>query len=229
MENYAYLLLDLGALLPLVIIYLSRASLRRSIIRIGLIGGVAGLVAELFYLRDYWRPVGVIPNFPTFIEDFMFGFAITSLSAVLYGYITNKKLERAFEPRSKVFVGLFLFGLMAMLICNVWLGGASIVVSSVVFIVISAFILSQRKDLLQPALVTSVLVTLYMFLVYVVVFYILQPNWWNEHWLLQGTALDIKIWGSIPLTEMVWYGSWALLASILSPYLRGKKYTDTLV
>lgn len=224
MEQYAYLLLDIGALLPLAVIYIKRASLRRSIIRIGLIGGIAGLVAELFYLRDYWRPVGIIPNFPTLIEDFMFGFAITALSAVLYGYISNKTLKRTLEPRRKAFVGLFIFGLLAMLICNVWLGGASIIVSSAVFIVISVYILMQRRDLIHPALVTSTLVTLYMFLVYIIVFYLLQPDWWNQHWLLQGTALDIKIWGSIPLTEMLWYASWALLASILSPYLRGKVY-----
>jgi hypothetical protein len=133
-------------------------------LRIGAIGGVAGLVAEIFYVRDYWRPIGIVPGFPTIIEDFMFAFAITALSAVLYSFISGRKLIVSHTPKRKQFAALFLFGLTSMLICNVWLGMWSIIVSSLIFIIISIYILMQRRDLRTAALVTSILVTLYMLL-----------------------------------------------------------------
>lgn len=228
MDQYIYILLGVAALLPVIFTYIVRLDLRRDIIKVGLIGGLAGIVAEFFYTRDYWHPIGVFGN-QTYLEDFIFGFAITSLSAMIYSFVVRKKQASAYPNKRRSFMVMFAIGVAGMLVFHVWLGGNSTIVSSLIFIAIAVYIIMKRKDLARSVFISTTLVTLYLFLVYVVLFYILEPSWWSKHWLLDGTIYDIKLWGSIPLTEMLWYIAWTMLGAASLPYLRGKKYTNSLL
>jgi hypothetical protein len=223
MDRYVYLLLGIALLAPLVPMLLSRKDLALKAAKLGLLGGIAGLVAELFYFRDYWRPPSLLGVATISVEDFVFGFAITALSFAifpsLFGY-TFKSSEH--QNRSNVYLLFFIGGFGGMLFFNVYLHINSIFVSSGIFIVLSAIMLFIRRDLLAPALYSAAALTGIIVGIYVVLFNVLSPNFWDTYWLLANTKWGVTILGNLPLTELLWYFSWIVFASISYPFVSGK-------
>jgi hypothetical protein len=85
------------------------------------------LLAELFYLRDYWRPPSLFGIATVLVEDFIFGFAITALSFVAYLWIFDAKFTHGVHPpRRKLYGIFFISGIVAMMLFNVLMGINSI-------------------------------------------------------------------------------------------------------
>lgn len=103
MDRYTYLFISLFLFIPWFIIIFKRPDLRRKVIKTSLIGGVAGLIANFWYFRDYWRPPSLFGNTVISIEDFLFGFLITGISASIYNTAFNKKYVKKHKKRKKIF------------------------------------------------------------------------------------------------------------------------------
>lgn len=223
--KYAYLLLCVALLLCLGALLAFRRDLRATALRTGSLGGLAGLVSEAFYFRDYWRPPSLVGVAKISLEDFLFGFAITGLSAIVYACVCKRRLAPGtFASRHKLFGLFFVIGLGCMVVFNVLLGINSIVVSSLAFVLAAAVICLLRPDLLRPALYSAGIITLGLIAIYFVLFVVMFPDYWATYWLLAHTSLGLTILGGIPVTELAWYFSWALLASISLPFVNGKKF-----
>jgi len=207
----------------LLIAMLIRRDLVSKSVKLGIIGGIAGLPADLFYFRDYWRPPTVFGVARISPEEFVFGFAITALSVIAYLLLTKSSFVQAGRPnRKKRYFEFFLGGVMTVFIFNVGLGINSIFVTSFVFIILAGIILFERNDLIIPAFCSVVAVTALMIVVYVILFDVVSPQFWNKYWLLTNTKWGVTFLGNVPLTEMLWYVSWVLFASVSYPYASGK-------
>jgi hypothetical protein len=223
--KYTYLLLCLFVLLLLVVLLLRRRDLIRLAMSVGVIGGVAGLIAELFYYRDYWRPPTTLGIAKISPEDFLFGFAIAGVSVIAYPVIFGKRLTTS--PglrRGRLYLLFFLCAVAGMIVFNLVLGINSIVVSSVIFLLSAAAICCLRWDLIKPALYSSILITIALLLIYVLLFDVISPHFWDQYWLLRHTRLNLMVFGHVPLTELVWYFSWSSLGSIIVPFVRDLRF-----
>lgn len=222
MDTYAYLFLSLYVLAILLVLVFARNDLARISLKLGLIGGVAGLVAELFYFRDYWLPPTILGKGNISFEDFIFGFSITALSAILYPALTNTAFKNTYTPYRKIFGLFFLVGAIALLVFNILFGINSIFVSSIIFALYSIIILMLRPDLVKPAVTSALFITGAIIVIYMILFNKVAPNFWNDYWFLVGTKYDVRILGNVPLTELLWYCTWILLGSVSYPFVTGK-------
>ncbi len=226
METYTYLLLGIAIVIPVIIFLILRRDLISIVIKPGLIGGAAGLIAELFYFRDYWRPPSLVGVAKISPEDFVFGFAITAIGLIAYPVLTRTAFcKSAFPSRMKVFGCFVIFALTSLIIFNIVLKINSIFVSSANFLILAVIIILMRRDLLKPALVSAALVTVFILVIYIGLFDFLSPEFWDKYWLLANTRSGLTILGNVPITEIIWYFTWTLLASTLYPFVTGKVMT----
>jgi len=222
-EKYTYLFLGVALVLPLICILLWRKDLTSKALKIGFLGGVAGLVAEFFYFKDYWRPPSLMGVATVSIEDFIFGFSITALSFVVYPALRGCVFSRN-DPRKKVklYASFFLICLCGVLFFNLHLRVNSIFVTSAMFIVLSTVILLMRRDLLMLAAYSAAVLTTLIIVIYIVLFNIVSPSYWDTYWLLADTGWGVTMLGNIPLTEILWYVSWIVYAALSYPFVSGR-------
>ena len=61
-------------------------------ITISIIFGIGGILSEFYHIQDWWQPL-IITNTPIGIEDFLIGFFIGGIAAVIYEEIYKKKIR----------------------------------------------------------------------------------------------------------------------------------------
>ncbi|UGU14936.1 hypothetical protein LS482_14690 [Sinomicrobium kalidii] len=192
-------------------------------LKASVMGGLAGLIAEFWYFRDYWRPPSSVGLATVSPEDFLFGFFITGLAVSVYDVVFRRTFSNGEQRRKKHFAFLFLTGIGALFLFNNWLGFNSIFVSSIAFIIFSVIMASIRKDLWIPLLVSGILTLLIIIPVYAIIFNLISPTYWDSYGLLSGTPYGATVLGNVPLTELLWYFSWGCMAGIAYDFASGKK------
>lgn len=222
MDKYVFLIISLYFVFFYFLIFLLRKDLRTKLLISGFIGGVAGLLAEFWYFKDYWQPPSILGNSRVSIEEFLFGFAIAGISSSIYDFISKSKLVKKLNTKIIASTIFFLIGLTSLILFNNILKINSIFVSSLSFLIISIIIIIIRKDLLKPTLVSAILPTLLMIFLYFILFNIV-PNYWQKYWLLYNTKTGLIILNTIPLTEILWYLCFGSLAGVGYDFMFGLK------
>jgi len=143
-----------------LIFFIFRKNLRKEMLMMSLIFGIAGLLVERVYIHDWWRPLTILGT-KISIEDFIFGFCIGGIAAVIYEFIFQKRIRRQSlyyqECRQKQIIFLFL-GLFFILIFS---GGIfllhlnSFQASIIAFISSTVIIYFRRPDLILSSLITG--------------------------------------------------------------------------
>lgn len=224
MERYAYLLISAFLFFPWMLIFTTRADLRKKIISAGIVGGIAGIPADFFwYFRDYWQPPTLRGEALVSIEEVLFGFLIAGIAVSLFDLVFKKKNIRKTKKGTKLFGLLFLSGVFLLVFLNNLLGINSIIATSFLFLFFTGVIITIRKDLLTPAISSGLLLALLIIPIYAVIFNLIVPDFWNKYWLFADNKLGITVLGGIPLTEYLWYFSWGALAGVAYDFARGKK------
>lgn len=222
MDKYIYLILAIAFLIPVTVIYFIRIDLRQMIKILFFIGGPMGLIAEYWHFQDYWRPPTLSGLAKVSIEDYLFGASVVCLGAVIYKFVYKMKyLNNAYPKRYKFLLVYIVLGYACMIIFNSWLHINSIFVSSILFLIITICMIMLRSDLLVQSLMSGVLLTVFALLVYVILFNLLSPHYWDKYWLLSNTKYGTTLFGNIPLTELFWYFSWGCLAGIVYDFTTG--------
>lgn len=224
MDKYAYLLLGLSLAVVLAVLLFRRKDLALKATELGLFGGLVGLLAQAFYLRDYWRPPTVLGANTISVEDFIFGFMITALGTVVYPALFGYAYGERKHPRQRWLFGLFFAAIfLSLLVFNVYLGVNSIVVSYAAFIILGTIMLIMRRDLLRPATYSTIVMTILMVIIYVMLFGVIAPNFWHNFWLLANTKWGVTILGGVPLTEVIWYMGCGLFVAVSYPFISGRE------
>ena len=73
MDNHLYLLWSFLFGTIWIIFYFIRKDLRRIMIKISFVFGLAGILSELVYIIDWWKPL-TITGTSVGVEDFLIGF-----------------------------------------------------------------------------------------------------------------------------------------------------------
>jgi hypothetical protein len=221
MEKYAYLLLGFLLMIPWAVIFI-RNPFKSGMLRVSFVGGIAGLLAEYWYFRDYWRPPTLLGEGVYSPEDFIVGFALFGIPGYAHLVFTRREIDfdKQDKRKNKDFIFLFFLGLASLMIFNVVLGFNSGIVTVITFILLSVSIWVQRPDLIHVSLKSATLMLVLIACIYHLLFNILFPEFWVKYGLLEGTLLEKK-WYNIPVSELCWYFSWGMLAGTFRAYRNG--------
>ncbi|MEN9852319.1 MAG: hypothetical protein RI996_262 [Candidatus Parcubacteria bacterium] len=224
-DTYIYLCLSVLFAVFWFLVFL-RSGETTKLLQISFMGGVAGLVAEYWYFKDYWQPVSVLGHRVVSIEDFIFGFTVTGISFAIYS-ILNKTV-RVRTHKKDIFFGICLFigGLVALILLTK-LKVNSIFASTFIFVSIFLYISYKRHELFMQGVVSGLILLLLAICIYVPLFGIISPEYWNTYYLLHQTIFDMRVFNIIPITELIWYFSWGCLAGTLYDYVSGKVQVKT--
>lgn len=222
MDKYIFLGISVGLAPIWIFLFYKRIDLRKRIIYTSLVGGIVGIISEYWYFRDYWQPPTVVQNFP-YIEDFIFGFFIVGITLSISHFLFRTIPVKSIKTYKKITLAMFLVNFVLLIILNNVFGLNSIYVSSILFIATATIILFIRKDLLKNAVATSFFVLTIITLIYLILFDVISPNYWDKYWMLASTKLGYTILGNIPVTEAIWYASWGLLGGTVFDFTFGNK------
>ena len=191
-------------------------------IKTSLAGGFAGLIAEYWYFKDYWRPPTILTFTIYSIEDFIVGFFLLGISISIYSFTFNKIEIKQEKAMKKIFLFLFLFALSMMIILQP-LGYNSMLISPLIFIIYSIIIVIIRKDLLKKAIYSGILFLIIILPIYMLLFNFIAPNYWNKYWVISNTKFGTTCLGNIPCMEVLWYFSWGSFGGICHNFYSGTK------
>src|SRR3989338_3480777 len=92
-ERYFYLIWTGIVFLLWLTLFYFRKDVRKEMIILSFLFGIAGVFSELIYVIDWWRPLTITGTLVG-IEDFFIGAFIGGIGAVLYEEVYGMKLKR---------------------------------------------------------------------------------------------------------------------------------------
>ena len=222
LDRWIFLLLGLCLLAAWGVFAALREDLRAPMLKLSAVGAVAGLVSEIWYFRDYWRPPTLAGVGRPSLEDALFGFAVTGVGFAVSKVVHGRRLTTGAPRRYGTTAALAAGGFVALAAGTGLFGWNSIFVSSAAFLAAAAVMAALRPDLAGTALESALLLVVIVVPVYVVLFDVVSPAYWDRYWLLAGTAFGTRVLGNIPVTELLWYASWGALAGIGYEFTTGR-------
>ena len=230
MYRFAYLTGEVMLAIVWLLFFFLRKDLRKQQLFVSLLTALFTPLADVFWFyQDYWRPEyslsfrvgpGVLG-----IESPLCGFLIGGIAAILYEVIFKKRHSFG-RPRHIAAIAMIFFVLLTTTLL-IKIGGLnSIWASSFTLLLGSIIMLMIDKDLIKDAVMSGVLMTIIILVLYSVWFAI-YPNGVQKLWVTQMLS-GVKI-GRIPIEEIVWFGSAGMGLGILYEFwLNVEKYPKKL-
>ncbi len=205
--QYTYLILGLTLFFVWLILYFLRKDIRKEMLIISLLFGIAGLVVESTYIIDWWKPL-TITNTAVGIEDFLFGFTVGGIASVLYEEVFKRKIrmrkkENLFTKK-KDLNNLLVGGLLAIIFFgSFYILHLNTLFSSILGFGIPTLIMwIRRKDLILDSIASGILLMLVSFVVYSFV-NLLTPGWVYEFWHFNNVPNWVLF--NVPIDDVIWY------------------------
>ncbi len=213
--------------LPLIaiwlLIFLLRKDLRKEMLSISIMFGIAGLLSEPIYAYDWWKPL-TITNTTIGIEDFLFGFTVAGISSSIYLFLTKKKLvghrkflvfhEKEYMGKNKFrfwaealsIATLFFVSFFVLKLHSFW--------ASLIAILIPTFyIWYKRPDLILDSLLSGFIIVLVAIVGSFWFSELITPGWVDHTWLWDN--LSGYVIAKAPLEDIIWFFITGLL---IAPY-----------
>ncbi|HTY43680.1 MAG TPA: lycopene cyclase domain-containing protein [Patescibacteria group bacterium] len=205
--QYTYLIGDFIFLAVWAVIFLWKKNTKKEMLILSVLFGIAGIIAEIIYIKDWWRPL-TITHTPVGIEDFLFGFSAGGIMSVIYEAIFKKKI-RIKKARKKKKIKrnlefLFIISLLSILFLGSFflLKLNSLFSTLIAFAVPISIIYIKRKDLITDSLATGVLAVLIAIIAYNLLD-LMTPGWIQKFWLFENMQKIIIL--NVPIQEIIWY------------------------
>ena len=228
-DKYAYLTLSLLYLLAWFVVF-AKSPWKKGMIKVGIVGGLMGIVAEVWYFHDYWRPPMVWKTGWPGIEDFIIGFAMFGVGGYIHSAFTKREIdyEKQTGAKNRDFFFLWLIGCASLTIFSMVFKIHSGYVTFLTFMGLAIYIWIQRPDLIGLSLISGVSTLAIVIVIYYITFGILYPHFWDTYGMLNDEPiLGYKIL-EIPVSEMLWHFGWAVLCSMFRGYRNGVYYKNPL-
>ncbi len=203
-DQFIYLLLALYFLIVWAIALFVRPDLKRMMLKASLFGAFAGPISEYWYFRDYWLPPTLFGQGVPSLEDVLFGWAVFGLGVVLYPIVTHMSVQKSGEKHPRLIAAIILSIVIGFVVLTDILHLNSIFSTFILFLAWTIIVCVLRRDFILPALCSGVIMTLLMLPIYVGLLKA-APAYVDNYWLLSGTRWTVTIFGSVPLTEIIWY------------------------
>jgi hypothetical protein len=223
-DRYAYFTLSMLYMVVWGVIYWKNPW-KSGMIRVGLVGGIMGILAEFWYFRDYWRPPTLFGEAIVGIEDYIIGFALFGVGGYIHSSFTKKEIdfEKQTAAKNIDFFFLFLIGCGSLTFFSVVLGFHSGYVTFITFFLLSVYIWLQRPDLIRLSWISAFATLAISLAIYYINFNWLFPEFWDRYGMLDKPILGYRLF-NIPLSEMLWHFTWAMLCSMFRGYRNGVYY-----
>jgi len=223
-DKYAYLSLALMYMIAWTVIFIKNPW-KSGMIKVGAVGGIMGMVAEFWYFRDYWRPPTLFGEGIVGIEDYIIGFALFGVGGYIHSSFSKKEIDfdKHMVAKNRDFFFIFLLGCGSLTFFSVVLGFHSGYVTFLTFFLLSVYIWIQRPDLIGLSIISAFATLAISLVIYYINFNLLFPHFWDQYGMLDKPILGFKIL-NIPLSEMLWHFSWAMLCSMFRGYRNGVYY-----
>jgi hypothetical protein len=197
-------------------------------IKVCAVGGIMGVLAEFWYFRDYWRPPTLFGEGMAGIEDYVIGFALFGVGGYIHSSFTKKEIDhnRQTPPRNKDFFFLFVIGCLSLTLFSVGFDIHSGYMTFLTFLFLSVYIWIQRPDLIMLSIISAFATLAISLIIYTINFNLFFPHFWDQYGMLDHPVLGIKL-VNIPLSEMLWHFSWAMLCSMFRGYRNGIYYKSS--
>jgi len=220
-DKYVYLLATVPLFLIWLFLFIKRKDLRREILLIGLLGGIASVLTSYFWwTKDWWQPL-TITGTTVGIEDFITGFTSGGIMAVIYSYVFGKTYKNICpppKPVSSFFVLLFLLCLTGYLFSVIGITSFWAITISLVLSI--AFIVFVREDLFYNALFSGLAMMVISILSYLVIMYV--SSTWIDNTYLDG--LSGLRFLNVPVEEFIFWFLAGMWAGPFYEYAGGKCY-----
>lgn len=219
-DRFLYAFLPIPFLFLVAIIFILRKDLRRRIIKVGIVGGIAGWVSNIWYFIDYWRPPSLFGQAVFSIEDFLAGFGIAALGVTLYPFITKTPAVKSasFRKLKPLLITIGIWVACFVMFVNILKINSAAVSLSLVALYSIGMIIRYPKLLKQGLIIGGIFVLLGL-LDYFFMFGVLSSGYLERYFLLTGEWYNPSLFGFYPLLEVFWYFTWGVFASIFVDYL----------
>lgn len=182
-------------------------------------------VTQYWFYQDYWRPEYILPSIrvgqiPIGIEESLFVFFVSGITAIMYEVIFRKRHATGKKrPWALLFIvggALFFVGLIHMGIQSIW-------ASSIASISMALPILYIDQEVRADSILTAVSMFIFVLAVYSF-WFALFPVASSHLWVT--SAFSGKMIFGIPIEEMVWYVSWSFFGSVFYEFwINAKEYS----
>lgn len=224
MKKYEYLIYSCFLLLCLLLVLLKRKDLKPHIIIPCLAGGAIGPISELLYFKDYWHPYTVFGQSIPGIEDVIFGSSMIGLSLVIYPLLFKRQEWQAHHKKHLKLSIIYLLIGVVILVTLVKFGINSIFATAITCVVLSSPLYIIRHDLIKPSLISGVVITIFVGLIYYIAIGYIFRGALTDVWLLSHTALGILVFKYIPLSELIWFFTVGSFLEAFDQYVSGESY-----
>ena len=223
-DKYAYLSLAMMYMIVWGIVFWKNPW-KKGMIKVGVAGGMMGMIAELWYFRDYWRPPTIFGTGIIGIEDYIIGFALFGVGGYIYSSFTKREIDHSKQTKAvnRQFFFMFVLACFSLTVFSVGLGIHSGYVTFLIFLVLSIYIWFKRPDLIGQSIISAFAMLAISFVIYYINFNILFPHFWDTYGMLDVPVLGMKVF-NIPFSEMLWHFSWAMLCSMFRGFRNGVYY-----
>jgi len=209
MVGYQYIYIIWVFILALIwiILFLWRKDTKKEMLIISLIFGLAGPLAEYIYIQDWWKPL-TITRTPIGIEDFLFGFLIGGIAAVIYSLLFNKKIKTMEAKKIKEHQRDINFLVLLVLLAAIFflsffvLKLNSLISTVLAFLIPTIIIYIKRKDLIKNSLFSGLLTLIIAVFVYQIL-NLMTPGWIDSFWYFKFIGKIIIL--GLPLEEIIWF------------------------
>ena len=206
MYQYSYLLGDIILLVIWLVFWFWRKDIRKEMLIISVIFGIAGLAVEWIYIIDYWTPL-TVTNTPVGIEDFLFGFTVGGIAAVIYEIFFKKKVKIKKAKKNKKMKRDRTLSFMLFLVAILFFGSFfflrmnSFWASVIAFMIPLIIIYVKRVDLIKSSIISGILSVLVAFIVFWAVD-LITPGWIESAWHFVNIPKTIIL--RAPLEDLIW-------------------------
>lgn len=224
--QYTYLLMGFLFSFIWLLLFLIRKDIRKEMLIMSLIFGLAGPLTDVLYFKDWWHPLTFTNSWISF-EAFIVGFMIGGISSVIYEEIFKDRLKqirvnkKKRERDNKNFI-LILFLTAALLYMGFYLFNLNTLISTIIALIIPVSIIwFRRKDLIIVSFISGLLLLIVAVFVYSMLQF-LTPGWVNEFWFFKNVPRVIIL--NVPVDDIIWYLLTGIYIGPLYPFWHEGKF-----
>ena len=210
---YAYLFATLPLLLVWTLLYVRRKDLRQEMLSMSFLLGFLSVVTSYYWWTiDWWRPLTVTGT-KVGIEDFLMGFFMGGIIAIIYEVITTRRYSknhvRSHGPYDFWLILLLLAQTTSWLFYGIHL--TSFYASSLAMLLAAGVMLFIRRDLIINAMISGACTALISMLFYATAL-LISSSWVSMTYL--NSLSGVRVSG-VPIEEFIF---WFLAGLVFGPF-----------
>lgn len=219
--RYFYITWSLLFFLIWLFLFLRRKDLHTEMFFISTIFGLGGALSQKVFIQDWWKPE-TITGTHVGIEDFVIGFSIAGIAAVLYEEIYRLHFRDNSRTKDSRHGRLFLFSFVIVFLSLFYVLKLSSFYSAIfAYIAGISYISFYRKDLIWDSIASGVSMLVIGSVVYWGLF-LIYPDYIQKFWYLKSNWYS-TLFAGVPIAEYIWFFLTGAFIGPLYEFVRGKK------